>query len=202
MTQLQNFSSVLEVAFAVNGLHYIYSTRPKHDSHLQQQLLAIESLKDKCKEASKTVPSLTGDVSTEWGYQFVMRYKRGFWANATICAGIAAFAALISSAYQPDLVISAWFSIPFMVFLFIAPLRAHTACREIELAIDFYVEYLEKVIRLPAGQDIPAYENPHIPIGVRSHSINAYCDSLAASTEVNTVHSQTSRTTPDLGTKE
>ncbi len=119
--------------------------------------------------------------STACGYNFVARYKRGLWAKATIYAGTVAFAALISSAYQPELEVSAWFSVPFLLFLTVTPLRAYATCREIELAIDFYVEHLENLIRMPTGQDIPVYVNPHIPIGVRSHSIEAYRDALSRS---------------------
>ncbi|MGZ0166713.1 MAG: hypothetical protein ACKVII_22555 [Planctomycetales bacterium] len=181
MTQLQNVSSVLEVAFAVNGLHYVYATRPKHESHLQEQLHEIERLTDKCAADDIPVPPLTGDATREWGFQFVARYKRGFWANATICAGLAALVVLTSSAYHPKLEVSAWVSVPFLLFLFVAPLRAYATCREIELAIEFYVEHLENLIRMPTGQDIPVYVNPLIPIGVRSHSIEAYRDALSRS---------------------
>lgn len=150
MATLGDFSSVFALGFAVNGLLHYLDIDPAHRSRLHLLVSAIEDLQKQCKEKQLTPPPVSGDVSTEWAYQWIQRMQRQFWQRFTVAMSLIALLLLIWGAYMPTTTIPWWLSVPIVVAMFAVPLRAYVVCRGIEQALEDNIFDFVEVLELDA----------------------------------------------------
>jgi hypothetical protein len=136
MDTIGDFSSVFEVGFAVNALLQYLEIDPAHRSRLHLLVSAIDELRGQCKENSVEHLPVSGDISTEWAFQWISRMQRQLWQRLTIVMSLVALALLIWGAYFPTTAFPWWLSIPVIAAQFVVPLKAYLSCKQIEQALE------------------------------------------------------------------
>lgn len=136
MATLGDFSSVLEVGFAVNGLLIYLEIDPAHRSRLGKLTSAIDDLRQQCNENGIKPQPVSGDVSTEWAFQWIFRMHRQFWQRLTVVMSAIALALLVWGAYSPTTNFPWWLSAPIVFSLYAVPLRSFLICRRIEQELE------------------------------------------------------------------
>lgn len=150
MSTIGNFSEVFGVGFAVNGLLTYVDIDPAHRSRLQKLVLAMEDLRSQCKARNIVPPAVSGDHSTEWAFQWILRMQRQFWQRLTLIVSGATLFLLIWSAYFPHMQFPWWASIPITISIFGVPLRSYLICKKIERALEHNVFALAKALDINA----------------------------------------------------
>ena len=143
MVIIGNFSSVFEIAFAINALFYIFEAAPFAENRIEKKLKQYYKLRDKKIELTKNHYAFPIGFVLSATYPFTKQVL----GKCSIIMSLVAVALLIYSGFSPNAEMAAWgMIITLIALLLIVPLGAFITYRGCTRLIDAATKELEKEI--------------------------------------------------------